>query len=243
MANKGDNMVKKSTSSSVSESYLQALRAINDWTTVSDWAIRVGEMFPELLEKANKEAKNHKRATTGIREIAARISSWVSTDGFAGKIEVDESERPKRVRILTKEAATHYQEKSLESDLEPLTRSQRIKSDEDLLGTIEKYRIAELDAIIKQLKDFFNLDFELEHAKAILNPKDPGKHHPDNLQILLKSHNRQKSNDNWDRFSLQEQIEYIQAVVKVQKLVSAKMKIDLHDEVIGSIIERLKLIY
>lgn len=237
-------MTKKvNSNTSISNSYLEALRAINGWTTVSDWAIKVGEMFPELLEKANKEATNHKRPTTGIREIAARISSWVSTDGFAGKIEVDESERPKRVRILSEEAASHFQERSLEEDLEPLTRAQRIKTDEEALGTKEKYRIAELDTIIRQLKEFFNLDFELEHAKAILNSTDPGKHHPDNLQILLKSHNRLKSNTNWERFTLQEQIEYIKAVVQVQKLVSAKMKIDLHDEVIGSIIERLKLVY
>ena len=203
-------MAKKVPGNSISKNYLEALRAINEWTTVSDWAIKVGEMFPELLEKANKEAKNHKRPTTGIREIAARISSWVSADGFAGKIEVDESERPKRVRILTDDEATHYQETSLEADLEPLTRAQRIKTDETKLGTKEKYRIAELDAIIRQLKEFFNLDFELEHARAILNSKDPGKHHPDNLQILLKSHNRLKSNANWERFTLQEQIEYIQ---------------------------------
>lgn len=237
-------MAKKVNSNkSVSNSYLEALRAINGWTTVSDWALKVGEMFPELLEKANKEAKNHKRPSTGIREIAARISSWVSTDGFAGKIEVDESERPKRVRILSEEEASHYQENSLEADLEPLTRTQRIKTDEETLGTKEKYRVSEFDAIIRQLKEFFNLDFELEHAKAILNSTDPGKHHPDNLQILLKSHNRLKSNSNWERFTLQEQIEYIKAVVQVQKLVSVKMKIDLHDEVIGSIIERLKMIY
>jgi len=237
-------MAKKTTTApSISESYLEALTAINDWTTVSDWALKVGEMFPEILDKANDEAMKHKRPSTGIREIAARISSAVSTGRFAGQIEVDESERPKRVRVLSEAEAANYEEREIESDLEPLTRSQRIKTDEDSLGTKEKYRIAEMDAIIRQLKEFFNLDFELEHAKAILNPKDPGKHHPDNLQILLKSHNRQKSNDNWERFTLQEQIEYIQAVVKVQKLVSAKMKIDLHDEVIGSIIDRLKLIY
>ncbi|MFP5519676.1 MAG: HNH endonuclease [Bdellovibrionia bacterium] len=229
---------KTNTAPSMSESYLEALTAINDWTTVSDWALKVGEMFPEILEKANDEARKHKRPSTGIREIAARISSAVSTGRFAGQIEVDESERPKRVRVLSESEAANYEEREIESDLEPLTRAQRIKTDEDTLGTKEKYRIAELDAIIRQLKEFFNLDFELEHAKAILNPKDPGKHHPDNLQILLKSHNRQKSNDNWDRFTLQEQIEYIQAVVKVQKLVSAKMKIDLHDEVIESIIKK-----
>ncbi len=234
---------QKTGKSPISEKYLNALKQINDWTTVSDWAIKVGEMYPDLLDKANIDAKSHKRPTTGIREIAARISSWVSTDGFAGKIEVDESERPKRVRILSEEAASHYQENTLEADLEPLTRAQRIKADEASLGTKEKYRVAEFEAIIGQLKSFFNLDFEFEHAKAILNPTDPGKHHPDNIQILLKSHNRLKGNDNWQRFTLKEQIEYIEAVVKVQRLVSKKMDIDLQDDVIGSIIERLKLIY
>lgn len=229
--------------SRISEKYLEALRHIKDWTTVSDWAIKVGEMYPDLLDKANKEAKSHKKPSTGIREIAARISSWVSTDGFAGKIEIDESERPKRVRILSEEAASHYQEDSLEADLEPLTRTQRIRTDEALLGTKEKYRLSELEAIVGQLKYFFNIDFEFEHAKAILNPNDPGKHHPDNVQILLKSHNRLKGNNNWERFTLKEQIEYVEAVVKVQKLVSKKMKLDLQEDVIGSIIERLKLVY
>ncbi|MBL7716609.1 MAG: hypothetical protein JNL01_14185 [Bdellovibrionales bacterium] len=237
-------MAKKETNTPrVSEKYIDALRAINGWTTVSDWAIKVGEIYPELLEKANQEAKGHKRPTTGIREIAARISSWVSTDGFAGKIEIDESERPKRVRILSEEEASNYQESSLEADLEPLTRAQKIKTDEAALGTKEKYRINELQAIIEQLKSFFNLDFEFEHAKAILNYKDPGKHHPDNIQLLLKTHNRIKSNDNWMRFSLDEQIEYIRAVVKVQKLIASRMGIDLHEDVINSIIERLKLVY
>lgn len=237
-------MAKNETGKSrISEKYLEALRQINDWTTVSEWAIKVGEMYPDLLEKANKEAERHKRPSTGIREIAARISSWVSTDGFAGKIEVDESERPKQVRILSEEAASHYQENSLEADLEPLTRTQKIKNDEALLGTKEKYRLAEFEAIIGQLKSFFNLDFEFEHARAILNPVDAGRHHPDNIQILLKSHNRLKGNANWERFTLKEQIEYIEAVVKVQKLVSKKMTIDLQEDVIDSIIERLKLVY
>lgn len=236
-------MNKSNKGSKISEKYLETLRSINEWTTVSDWAIKFGDQYPDLLEKANLEAKSHKKSTTGIRELAARISSWVSSDGFAGKIEVDESERPKRVRILSEENVSRYLEKELEADLEPLTRAQKIKTDEESLGTKEKYRLVEFETIINQLKNFFNLDFEFEHAKAILNPKDPGKHHPENIQILLKVHNRLKSNSNWERFTLKEQIEYIEVVVHVQKLVSAKMKIDLQEEVVGSIIERLKLVY
>jgi hypothetical protein len=223
--------------------YLEALKHIDGWTTVSEWAIKFGEMFPELLKKANREAVNHKTPSTGIREIAARISSYVSTGFWSGKIEVDESERPKKVRILSPEDASHYIEKEIEDDLEPLSRAQKIKADEAGLNTKEKYRLAEYDAIIGQLKSFFNLDFELEHAKALLNPKDPGRHHPDNVQLLLKSHNRAKNSSNWDRFSLEEQIEYIQAVVRVQKLVSKRMGVDLHEDVVKAMIDRLKLVY
>lgn len=232
-----------SSQQSFSEKYLDALKAIGRWTTVSEWAIRVGEMFPDALEKANVEARNHKRPSTGIREIAARISSAVSTGRFTGKIEVDESERPKRVRILSDEDASSYVEKEIASDLEPLSRAQRIKCDEEALMTKEKYRLAEFEAIISQLKNFFNLDFEFEHAKALLNEKDPGRHHPDNIQILLKSHNRMKGNSNWDRFTIAEQVEYIEAVIRVQRLVSKRMNIDLHEDVVGSIIQRLKMIY
>lgn len=230
-------------SSSMNERYLEALKHIDGWTTVSDWAIKFGELFPDLLEKANREAENHKRPSTGIREIAARISSYVSTGYWAGKIEVDESERPKRVRILSPEDASHYVEKEIEDDLEPLSRAQKIKSDEANLSTKEKYRLAEYEAIIDQLKSFFNLDFELEHAKALLNPKDPGRHHPDNVQILLKSHNRTKSSSNWERFSLDEQVEYIEAVVRVQKLVSKRMGVDLQDDVVKAMIDRLRLVF
>jgi hypothetical protein len=38
----------------ISEKYLDALRAVDDWVTVSEWAVNVGELYPDLLEKANE---------------------------------------------------------------------------------------------------------------------------------------------------------------------------------------------
>jgi len=237
------NAIFDSNSLTMSDKYLAVLKTLNGWVTVSEWAIKFGEIYPDLLDKAEEEAKNHKKPSTGLREIAARISSNVSTGKFTGHIEVDESERPKRVRILSDELVLNYIESEIEIDLEPLTRAQKIRSDESKLTVKERYRVSEFEGIISQLKEFFNLDFELEHAKAILNPTDPGTHHPDNMQILLKSHNRTKSNSNWERFSIKEQIEYIEAVVRVQKIVSQKMGIEMEDDVIRSVIERIKLIY
>jgi hypothetical protein len=228
---------------SISKKYLEALKTIEGWTTVSDWAIKVGDLYPDILEKANKEAENQKTDTTGIRELAARISSNISRGAYAGHLEIDESERPRKIRFLNEQEADLLVNKEMEDDLAPLTRSQKIKQAESNFTTKEKYRMTEFETIISQLRSFFNLDFELEHAKAILNPSDPGLHHPDNIQLLLKSHNRMKSSKNWDRFTLEEQLEYIKAAVRLQKLVSDKMKIDLEEEVINQIFERLKLIY
>lgn len=228
---------------SIANKYIDTLKSINDWTTVSDWAIKFGEQFPDLLAKADKEAREYKKQSNGLREIAARISSNISRGAWVGTIEIDDSERPKKVRFVTKEQADSLIQKEIEDDVAPITRAEKIKQDEEGLSVKEKYRIQEMDSLISQLKSFFNLDFEFEHAKALQNSTDPGKHHPDNIQILLKSHNRMKGSNNWERFSLDEQVEYIKAVVQVQKIVSSKMKVKLEEDVISSIIERLKLVY
>ncbi len=234
---------KKKSDTSINEKYLSVLREIGDWTTVYDWAVKVGERHPDLLEKANHDAKGHRTATTGIREIAARISSWVSTGGWGSLVEVDSSERPRRVRLRSAEAAENYANQEAEEDLEPVTRGQKIRTDEERLGTKDRYRIAELEAIIGQLRSFFGLDFELDHAKALLNPTDPGSHHPDNLQLLLKTHNRTKGNENWPRFTADEQIEYLQVVIQLQRIVSKRMGVDLQEDVILAITERLNRVY
>jgi len=227
----------------INEKYLEALKQINDWTTVSQWAIKVGEIYPDLLEKANKEAANYKKPSTGLREIAARISSWISTGDFAGVVEVDESERPRKVRYLSSERRAEIVERDVDEDTEPFTRAQRIKQDLQSLSTQENYRLDELLAVIDTLNSYFRCDFEVDHSQALLNPDNPGRHHPDNLQILLKNHNRTKNSSNWERFSFDEQVEYIKAVIRFQSIVAKKMGVDIDERVIDSIIERLRLVF
>ncbi len=227
----------------ISEKYLEILAKMNTWTTVSEWAKIFSEAHPDLLEKANKEALAQKKPTTGLRELAARISSSISRGAFSDFIEIDESERPRKIRFLNAEEKNEQIQKELEEDVEPITRDQKIRADSKLLTTNEIYRIEELENIISALNSYFKLDFELDHSNAILNSENPGKHHPNNLQILLKSHNRIKSKKNWNRFKIDEQIEYIKTIISVQKIVSKKMGIDLEVQVIDSIISRLKLIY
>lgn len=227
----------------ISEKYLESLKIIGDWCIVSEWAKKFAELYPDEYAKAEGQACNQKNDTTGLREIAARISSRLSTGGFEDTVEIDDSERPRRVRYVSAEDRKQHVEAEIADDIEPLTRDERIKQDTETLTQLERYRLGELDTIAKQLNRFFGLDFEVDHAMAILNPDAPGKHHPDNLQILTKAHNGKKNKYNWQRFSIEEQIEYIEAVIRLQTIVAPKFGIELESKVLESLMSRLREIF
>ena len=78
---------------------------------------------------------------------------------------------------------------------------------------------------------------------ALLNVEKSGPHHPDNLQLLLKTHNSQKNNANWQRFSIQEQIDYITAAVNLQSLLATRLDVEHVPSILDSLFERLKAVY
>jgi hypothetical protein len=227
----------------IAEKYLEALKTIDDWVIVSDWAIKIGELYPDILAKAELEASNQANDTTGLREIAARVSSNISRGAYAGRIEIDDTERPRKIRFIPEGEQAAHLEQEIDEDLAPLKRNEIIKLATQGFGTHENYRVAEFESVARQLKTYFGLNFEVDHAQALLNKEAAGQHHPDNLQLLLKDHNGKKSNSNWQRFSLDEQIQYIETAIKLQTLVAPRLDIDLEEQVLGSLLERLKSIY
>ena len=182
------------------QKYLEALKTFDDWVIVSEWATKVGEEYPDILSEANKQAAGQARPTTGLRELAARISSRLSTGGFPD-VEIDESESPRRVRYISETDKKVRIEDELKADIEPITRKEIIDKDLEKLSEYERYRIEEMETIARQLRQFFSLDFEVDHALALLNPDEAGSHHPDNLQLLIKAHNGKKNKKNWERFT------------------------------------------
>ncbi|WP_320035391.1 HNH endonuclease [Halarcobacter sp.] len=225
------------------EKYLEALKTFEDYVTVSEWAEKVALLYPSLLEKANKEADGQKNDTTGLREIAARIGSRVSTGGFEGFIKINEMERPRKVKYISKEELDENTTQEIEEDLEPLNRKEIEKTAEDKMVLKELYRLDEFRNIQKAFKTFFNLDFELDHAKALLNENDAGEHHPDNFQLILKYHNGKKSNKNWERFSLDEQLNYIRKCFELHSLVANRIGVSVDENILNSLMERLKEVY
>ena len=223
--------------------YLEALKSLDDWAIVSDWAKQFGELYPELLEKANREAANYANESTGLRELAARISSNINRGAYKNKIEIDTSERPRRIRYVPEVARDAHDAKEVEEDVAPLRRDEIIRSAIEGMDAHDNYRRMEFEAVAKQLKTFFGLDFEVDHAKALLNAGERGDHHPDNFQLLLKAHNTKKNNCNWERLSIEEQVQYIEAAVQLQQVVARRFQIDMESSVLGSLLERLKKVY
>lgn len=228
----------------IQDKYLETLEKLSDSVTISEWAIEFAKMNPDELKKANEQAlSGQKINTTGIKEIAGRISSAVSTGRFNEHISIDRSERPKKVKYLTKEELDENTKKELNEDIEPLKRQEIINNAKDKMKVLEQYRMEEFSSIQKAFKSCFGVDFEIDHAQALLNKEKPGEHHPDNLQLLLKHHNGKKNNKNWERFTFEAQEQYIQQAIKLQGLVADKFDIKIDSEILRLLLLRLKEIY
>lgn len=219
------------------EKYLEALKQIKDWTTVSDWAKKVAELYPEILKEANKQSKSYKRPSTGVREIAARIGAKFSTTTYDGLVEIDDSQRPRRVRFIKSQISQHNQKLS---EKEEYNRSKKIRYDNKNLSSHENYRKKEFEKITKTLSKELHINFELEHAAPL---KGGGKDNPNNMQILIKAHNGKKSTSKWTRFTLEEQIDYIRALIDIQKNLEKKMGVKLNDKIIEMVIANLRNIF
>lgn len=227
----------------IHEKYLEALKTFTDFVTISEWAVKFSEMYPDELEKANEQAANQKIDTTGLKEIAARMSSRLSTGGFSKTIQIYDSERPKKVKYITEDELEEHIQNEIDEDVEPLRRQDIINHANDQMKVLELYRISEFENIQKAFKLFFGVDFEIDHAQALLNYDTQGEHHPDNLQFLLKYHNGKKNKNSWKRFSFEEQLDYIKQTISLQSLVADKFDIEIDSKILKSLLDRLKMVY
>lgn len=122
----------------ISDKYLHALKVIGDWAIVSDWAKKVADIYPDILEKAERDAVNQKSDTTGLREIAARISANISEGVYEGKIEMDDSERPKKYRFINHLTREHVLAALKEIDDNGIAPDER-SSTYDLIHNAKRY--------------------------------------------------------------------------------------------------------
>jgi len=227
----------------INEKYLEALKTFDEFVSVSVWAEKFAKMYPDELAKANEQAKNQKIDTTGLREIAARMSSRLSAGGYTKTVQIDDNERPRKVKYITKNELEEHTQNEIDEDIEPLKRQDIINNAKDQMKVLELYRISELENIQRAFKLFFGVDFEIDHAEALLNDIKQGEHHPDNLQLLLKYHNGKKNKKSWKRFTFDEQVEYIKKTISLQSLVADKFDVEIDNKILELLINRLKEVY
>ena len=234
------------------DKYVNVLKEINDWVEISEWAVTVGEKYPDLLEAANKDAdkqnqtakdRNKKRNTTGVKEIAARIGSNLLTPGYIKEIEIDSTVKPRKVKYMSLDAIKEKQDQTLVDDIAPLTRRDIERTATDNFTKYEQYRTNEFWAISKQFKDFLNIDFEVDHASALLNDSSPGEHHPDNLQLLTKIHNARKNSNNYAKFDIEKQVAYIQNRYEGQVFIEEQQSNVLDVKILDALIARLRRVF
>ena len=203
------------------DKYDEALKHLGGWVTVPEWAEAVCERYPKLLADANEQAAGQKVKTTGISQIERRLYSNLNSG--LNKAHIDDSLSPWKVKYMSEiEQESVEEEEFLKAGEEPLQRNVIEREAERAFNGTEKYRADEFKAISKLLKSFFDVAFEVDHAHALLNPESLGTHHPDNFQLLTKIHNAKKHNKNWERFTIDEQIVYVNSVVQTQNIIAVR---------------------
>ncbi len=55
------------------EKYIEAIKIFTDYVTISEWAIKFSEMYPDELQKANEQASN---CWDAKNLASARIHTW-----------------------------------------------------------------------------------------------------------------------------------------------------------------------
>ena len=114
--------------------------------------MRFGELDPALLQKANIEAQNQAGDTTGLREIAARMSSAISRGAYENKIDIDASERPRKVKYLIDELRNEHEIREIEEDVAPLRRDEIVKIAMQTMGELRNIGLLNLMLLQNNLR-------------------------------------------------------------------------------------------
>src|SRR6056297_625261 len=95
----------------IQEKYLEALKQIDGWVKVSDWAVKVGEVYPEVLEEADQQA---------IRvNLRARLRAHPATSGSVSPA----WRSPRGVPIPPGASGPGFRPKTLYLTRAPMTRT------------------------------------------------------------------------------------------------------------------------
>ena len=219
------------------ERFMEVLKTFKEPVTVATWAKKVAELYPSILTQIN--SKTNEKMT--LNDLALGMGIKLSKGEFSKVITYNRD--PYRVvEYFVEEEETNIIKRTAKKDIEPLLLEAKIKEDMQKLTESEKYRLEELSSIVDQLNRYFALNFILHHAHPLLSNHKEGRHQAGNLQILTKEHRLVKK-EGENRFSIEEQKAYIKRIISIQLMINKAIDINLTDEVLEMLLERLEKVY
>jgi len=219
------------------EQYLDVLKTFDNAVTILDWAKRVVEVHPVVLKQIN--SKTNEMMT--LKELVSELSLKVSQGVFSNVL-VENCQPYRRVEYISKIAKNSLISKIRVKDIELILLESKIEQDIKKSTESDRYRLEEFSNIIKQLNRYFKLDFQLHYTYSLLRENKLAKHYVSNLEILTEQHDKLKK-DGQKRFSIEEQKAYIKRIISIHLMVRKDIEIDLTDEVLDMLLERLTKVY
>ena len=219
------------------ERFIDVLRTFETPVTVSEWANRVVEQYPAILNQIN--SKTNEPMT--LKALATTMSLKVSRGEFS-ELKILDSEPYRRVMYLTENKKNDLTKMEVSKDVEAIIFESKMNDDIKKSTEQDKYRLEELNSICTQLNKYFLLHFTLHHAHSLSNLKSTGRHHIDNLQLLTAEHTLLKK-DAVKKFSIEEQKAYIKRIISVHMMIVKSIDLNLTDDILEMLLDRLEKVY
>jgi len=219
------------------ERFLEVLKACDRPVTVAEWAEKVVERYPLILNQVN--SKTNKLMT--LKDLVLGLGQKLSKHEFE-EVTILNINPYRKVEYIPESMRMNLMKQCIKRDAEPLMIASKIKKDIERLPESDKYRIEELNSIKEQLNSYFALNFILHHVYGVMSEKKEGRYNADNLELLTEEHANKKSMEQI-KFSLETQKLYIKRMIDVQMMLNSDMEINLSDDVLDMLLERLEKVY
>ncbi len=211
--------------------------------TRPEWAELVGKKYPELLKKATLQGSSRSPSRSGVSILSTSMSASLRGSKESVFIETVVVDNLTKFRYITEEKSLENIEKALDEEELYSTRAEIIKAGNSVMTKFDSFRYKEFQEIQKNFKTLLKLDFEIDHANALMNPTEPGDHHPDNLQLLNSRFNSIKGKYNWKRFTIEEQVKHIRDYAAPYLEHKINLNIEYGEDCLEILIKRLEAIY
>ncbi len=186
--------------------------------TTKEVTAKIYEIFPEWAEEKQEKSKRK-------NQINAEINSAFVAIGITG-FRCDKSVKPARIyyNSIDDECEDSIAD-SPEAEEAAYDRSIVISNAVETMPIEDNNRM-DLFGYVRDMLNKTGLKVDLDHSTSLLEGRE-SSHHPDNMQILTASANRTKNSKSCDRFSFEEQSDYLLYKAKIGNRLGGSINVDM----------------